>query len=390
MLGFHSRRFFSKLFTWGGSPSSLGHEKSATTTSIPVPKLLDFPEPIKKVDLGPNHSAVVTESGALYTFGSGSHGALGHDNEDKVQLPKKIESLSRLDIKVKDVAVGTYHTIILTDEGEVWTMGYGGQLAGGLLRKIFSQTGGGLGHGDLQDRFVPSLITMLKEIEDVASVSAGIYHSTAVTVSGGVFVWGKGEMGVLGTGKNKTYLAPHRNLIFEELKSRDIKVKKLQSQNYANIALMDNGKLLAWGWNEVGQLALGNYVKADMYDTQSRPLEPEFFRDMSVKDFELAEECSVFLTEDNRVFFAGVRLHREPIELNVPQGAGIRSIFACKKIGGFITDDNQVYCTGNLFTAKMMEEDIQLRLWKAKSDAFHGLKVEKIGGPTSNHFCFLS
>jgi alpha-tubulin suppressor-like RCC1 family protein len=390
MLGFHSRRLFARLFTWGANPSSLGLEKTAMTTSIPLPRLLDFPDPIKKVDLGPNHSAFVTESGDLFTFGSGNHGALGHDNEDKLQHPKKIESLSKLQIKVKDVAVGTFHTVILTEDGEVWTMGFGGKLSGGLLRKIFSQMGGGLGHGDMEDRFVPNLITSLKDVEDMISISAGIYHSTAVGQSGAVFVWGKGEMGVLGTASNRTQLSPHRNKIFEELRHRNIKVSKLQTHHYSNIALMDNGKLLSWGWNEVGQLALGNYVKVDMYDTENRPMEPEFFRDMTVKNFELGEECSVFLTDDNRVFFSGIRLYREPIQLNVPKGVIVKSIFACKKIGGYITDDNRVYCTGNLFSPKMMEEDIELRMWKVKSEVFHGMKVEKIGGPTGNNYCFLS
>ena len=119
MFGSILRRTLAKLYTWGSSPSSLGHEKSVTTTSIPLPKLLEFEEPIKKCVLGSYHSAVVTESGSIYTFGAGSYGMLGHDNEKKVVLPKKIESLSKLDIKVKDVALGGYHTVILTEEGEI-------------------------------------------------------------------------------------------------------------------------------------------------------------------------------------------------------------------------------------------------------------------------------
>jgi alpha-tubulin suppressor-like RCC1 family protein len=337
MLGRLSLSRFSKLYTWGGSASSLGHEKSTTTTSIALPKLLEVPEPIQKCVLGPNHSAILAQSGALYTFGGGAYGALGHDSEDKCVTPTKIASLSKLEIKAKDVALGNFHTVILTTEGEVWTMGFGGQLSGGWLRSFISQKGGGLGHGDLADKFVPSAIVSLKEHEDIVQVSAGTYHSMALGASGSLYVWGKGEMGVLGTGKNRNYLSPLKNPFFEGLLSRGYKVKKIATCNYSNIVLMENGKLLCWGWNEVGQLALGNYARADMYDTERTPLEPPFFADKVVKDFRLGEECSMFLTEDNKLYYAGIRLHREPKELHVPEGTGIRDFFACRKVGGYIT-----------------------------------------------------
>lgn len=337
MLGSVIHRCFAKLYTWGASASSLGHEKTATTTSISLPKLLETPEPISKCVLGPNHSALISESGNLYTFGSGTNGKLGHDNEDRLLTPTKIESLAKLELKIKDVAIGTHHTVILTTDGEVWTMGFGGELAGGFIRSIFSQKGGGLGHGDYKDKFVPSVVLPLKEHEDITQISAGTYHSMALGASGSLYVWGKGEMGVLGTGRSKSYLSPIKNSFFEDLLSQGIKAKKISTCGYSNMVLMDNGKLLVWGWNEVGQLALGNYVRADMYDTERSPIEPNFFIDMNLKDFELGEECSVFLTEDNKVYYAGIRLHREPIELRVPEGAKIKKVFACKKAGGYLT-----------------------------------------------------
>lgn len=390
MIGLVNRRFLAKLYTWGNSPSSLGHEKSATTTSISLPKFLDIPGEVKKCELGPNHSAILTQTGEVYTFGSGTYGALGHDNEDKVQLPKKIEALSRLEIKAVDIAVGSYHTVIVTDEGEVWTMGYGGELSGGFFRSLFSQKGGGLGLGDLENRFIPSLLINLKDTgEQIESVSAGAYHTIAFSKNRVVYSWGKGEMGVLGIGKNKTCLHPHRNNFFDALANKNIFIKKIQSYNYSNIALLDNGKVVCWGWNEVGQLALGNYVRADMYDIETKPIEPDFFKELKIADFELGEEASVFLTDDNRVFFAGIRLYREPIELTVPEGSKVKEIFVCKKVGGFITDDNKVYATGNLFSSKYMEEDVNLRLWKVKNLAFNDLIVEKIGGSSGNHYCLL-
>ena len=63
---------------------------------------------------------------------------------------------------VKDVALGDYHTVVLTEDGEVWTTGYGGQLTGGWLRKLLSQPGGALGHGDMKNKYVPTPILTLQ------------------------------------------------------------------------------------------------------------------------------------------------------------------------------------------------------------------------------------
>ena len=87
----------------------------------------------------------------------------------------------------------------------------------------------------------------------------------------------------------------------------------------------------------MGQLGLGNYARADMYDIEKIPQEIPFFENKKIKDFKLGEDCSIFLTEDNKVFFAGNRLHREPKELLVPDGIIVKEIFACKKAAGYIT-----------------------------------------------------
>ena len=61
--------------------------------------------------------------------------------------------------------MGDYHTLFLTEEGDVYSAGYGGRLKGGFWRSLFSQGGGALGHNDMNDRFVPQPIENLLEID---------------------------------------------------------------------------------------------------------------------------------------------------------------------------------------------------------------------------------
>jgi alpha-tubulin suppressor-like RCC1 family protein len=108
-----------------------------------------------------HHSAILNEEGQVYMFGRGSHGMLGLDSESNVVEPTLVESLTKW--KVKDIALGDFHTVFLTDDGTVWTTGFGGTLSGGWLRTMFSQSGGGLGHGDKEDRFVPTPVDYFHE-----------------------------------------------------------------------------------------------------------------------------------------------------------------------------------------------------------------------------------
>ena len=76
------------------------------------------------VSCGPLHTACVTATGALYTWGEGSDGELGHSPVDGElgghALPRRVESLD--DDRVIHVACGLEATCIITFCGKllVW------------------------------------------------------------------------------------------------------------------------------------------------------------------------------------------------------------------------------------------------------------------------------
>jgi alpha-tubulin suppressor-like RCC1 family protein len=65
----------------------------------------------------------------LYTFGSGNWGVLGHGSETDVRFdnPQIVDYFEKRNKKVIDVALGEYHTVALTEDGSVYTWGYGGK-----------------------------------------------------------------------------------------------------------------------------------------------------------------------------------------------------------------------------------------------------------------------
>ena len=88
------------------------------------------------------HSLALTANGAVWSWGPGACGKLGHGDEQDQLLPKKIEALAGQ--RFIAVSAGSSHSLAVTADGAVWSWGYGSQ--------------GQLGHGDLQNQLMPKKI----------------------------------------------------------------------------------------------------------------------------------------------------------------------------------------------------------------------------------------
>ena len=97
------------------------------------------------VSAGDYYTAVWTEAGGLFTFGSGmfgNYGRLGHGGTQNELVPRLVETLAGK--KAIGVSAGVNHTAAWTDEGELFTFGDG--------------SNGKLCHGGEEDELVPRLV----------------------------------------------------------------------------------------------------------------------------------------------------------------------------------------------------------------------------------------
>ena len=121
-----------KLFSWGaGADGRLGHENS---DDVYEPKQVCalMGKTILHISCGYLHSAVISNAGELITFGFNGYGQLGLGNIETMSLPTTIPNLQGRHII--SAACGAFHTICLTESGEIFSMGMGskGQLGTGL------------------------------------------------------------------------------------------------------------------------------------------------------------------------------------------------------------------------------------------------------------------
>ncbi|KAL3523858.1 hypothetical protein ACH5RR_016692 [Cinchona calisaya] len=140
---------------------------------------------VKGIACGGRHSAVITDGGALLTFGWGLYGQCGQGSTDDELSPTCVSSL--LGITIEGVAAGLWHTVCISADGDVYTFG-GNQF-------------GQLGTGSDQAETLPRLLEA-PSLENVHAkiVSCGARHSAIVTEEGKVFCWGWNKYGQLGLG----------------------------------------------------------------------------------------------------------------------------------------------------------------------------------------------
>jgi len=197
------------LYTWGVAftlvadddptgVSGLGYRVSPGTECQPTPKRVDelSQERVVGVAPGGGFTLAVTDAGAVFSFGNGSYGMLGHGSYQSVVVPRRIEALAETERRCVAVAAGGCFALALIEESQVYGWGWGGAN----------------GHG--REEAMPQLVAALVD-ERVKLVFAGYASSCAVTETGELFTWGS-ETGIvrgccnLGHGVNTLQVTPLR------------------------------------------------------------------------------------------------------------------------------------------------------------------------------------
>ncbi|KAF8015027.1 hypothetical protein BT93_H0730 [Corymbia citriodora subsp. variegata] len=238
------------LYAWGdyNIVSDLAVEERSRNRWLPC-KLSGPPDGIKvsSVSCGIWHTAVVTTSRQLYTFGDGTFGVLGHGDLRSISRPKEVESLRGS--RVKSVACGHWHTAAIVEvvsdrlspssvSGKLFTWGDGDR--------------GRLGHGDQEKRLLPTCVVKLVD-HDLVQVSCGRTFTVALTKSGKVHTLGSGMHGQLGNPR-----AMDKSIIVVEGKLKDEFVMQIATGSYHTAVLTSRGSVYVWGKGAHGQLGLGD------------------------------------------------------------------------------------------------------------------------------------
>ncbi len=98
---------------------------------VPFFSALKFPEAVKSIACGLMHSAIVTESGRLWTMGRNNEAQLGHGDS----FDRNVAEMVKFPEVVDRVCCGNYHTTIVTANGKVADAGRGSFVPTHLILK---------------------------------------------------------------------------------------------------------------------------------------------------------------------------------------------------------------------------------------------------------------
>ncbi|ETV87117.1 hypothetical protein, variant 1 [Aphanomyces astaci] len=256
------------LMSFGkGDHGKLGHgtcthvtcADNKCTENKPVPTMLEASRDTMfiKIDSLSTHSVAVTVAGELYTWGNGEKFRLGHGDATKEYVPRLVEAF-RDKPRIKDVACGLGHTVVLTVSGDVYGWGNGGN--------------GRLGLGDTGDQSVPMQVTFAhvkSELWGVGAVYCGASHTLAITMQGQLYTWGKNNQGQCGHGHTNDQLTPAQVLFFDEM---DLKVASVAGGWEHTLICTTGGQAFACGcgYKDSRRAGLPPVLGVGMNDTDRR------------------------------------------------------------------------------------------------------------------------
>ena len=193
-----------RVFSWGeGDDGKLGH---CSKLSVEKPRIIEAlrNKRVRDIACGSSHSAAITSSGELYTWGCGEYGRLGHGDNVTQLRPKHVKGLTGH--RVVQVACGSRdaQTLALTDEGMVFSWGDGDF--------------GKLGRGGSEGCAVPANVEKLNGM-GIVQIECGAQFSLALSKSGLVWTWGKGDYFRLGHNADQHVRKP---TIVESLRGKKI------------------------------------------------------------------------------------------------------------------------------------------------------------------------
>ncbi len=223
---------------WGDNGAGqLGHSPAGFPESG-VPLFTDSISNFETISAGGNTSSVYAP-GIQKFWGSNAQGNFGNGNTTGATTPITVGHLG-----VTQLDVGNEQTCAVKNDGTAWCVGLNqyGSLGGGV-----STTG---------TYTTPVTVTAANGFTNPTQISVGAKGACAVNNSGGLWCWGQGNQGQLGTntGLQESAVPVEVNLA---------SVQSVASGDSHSCALRTDQTVYCWGAGSAGQLGQGSTSNSD-------------------------------------------------------------------------------------------------------------------------------
>ena len=236
---------------WAWGYNYYGQLGQKNTSTLAYPTRMQKVSNIIQIEAGDHNIKMLDADGSVWCCGANTNGSFGIDSTATQNLPQQmLDADGEILYGVKEIASGHQHTVILKENGEVWSVGVNqyGQLGDGThtQRSLIVPT------KKIKETLIDGTIVS-ERVTDVKHVYASAYATFIQKKDKGMYVLGYNPQGTLFT--NDTV---NRDYATEVLTDKELIViaqtKDIGAKPAGAVADI-NGLVYTVGCNEKGQLA---------------------------------------------------------------------------------------------------------------------------------------
>ena len=202
--------------------------------------LLNAVEP--QIAHGIYHTLYLADDGTVWAVGYNYFGQLGDGTTINKTQPVQVD-LSDVDGDVVEIAAGAHHSVLRTSKSKVYCWGY--------------NSDGQCCQPKSTDRFLTP--TLANTISWARSIDAGWYHTILGLHDGGMYLFGDNNYGQLG---NNNAGVDAESWVYVSISGEEI--MEVSAGRYHSMALTASGKVYTWGYNSYHNLGLGDTVQRNV------------------------------------------------------------------------------------------------------------------------------
>ena len=197
-----------------------------------------------QVSVGQTHSCGLSDSGQIFCWGTGGDGQLGSASA-RSQVPVPIDNPETVETWTT-LSGGNNHTCAIADDNQIYCTG--------------ANFSGQLGLGNTNDVSIFTQIANPEGVSGWSDVSAGSTHSCAITNGGQAYCWGFGFFGQLGansTSSSNVPLAVIRPTGVSEW-------TEISAGSSHSCAIANDGQAYCWGTTGRGRLGVSDLSQSKL------------------------------------------------------------------------------------------------------------------------------